>query len=135
MVIFYALLNRRRGVNERSSANTPADITYAAAGVIAGDCLLTFLATAGHALLPPIINIHGYANAMLAVNAAAWLFSLVALVVLGSRRPYPLLDLWLMVVLCAWAFDVGLGRVINGGGFDVAYYAGRLYGRFAVSAL
>jgi hypothetical protein len=117
-VICYALLRRHEVVSGRSHAGTPADIIPAAAGVVAGVGLLTVFATAGHQLLPRIMQGDGYTAAMVAVNVPVWLLSLVALAVLGSRPPYSILDLWLMVVVCASMFDVALSAVLNAGRFD-----------------
>jgi hypothetical protein len=38
-----------------------------------------------------------------------------------------------MVGMCAWIFDVALAAVLNGGRFDVGWYAGRAYGLAASS--
>jgi hypothetical protein len=132
-VICYALLRRHEVVSGRSHAGTPADIIPAAAGVVAGVGLLTVFATAGHQLLPRIMQGDGYTAAMVAVNVPVWLLSLVALAVLGSRPPYSILDLWLMVVVCASMFDVALSAVLNAGRFDLGFYAGRIYGMLAAS--
>jgi signal transduction histidine kinase/ActR/RegA family two-component response regulator len=43
------------------------------------------------------------------------------------------LDLWLMVVMCAWLFDIALAAVLNAGRFDLGFYAGRIYGLLAAS--
>ena len=132
-VICYALLRRNEVASGRSHAGTPANMLSAAAGVVAGVCLLTLFATAGHHFLPRIMQGDGYTTAMVAVNVPVWLLSLVALAVLGSRLPYSILDLWLMVVVCAWMFDVALSTVLNSGRFDLGFYAGRLYGMLAAS--
>ena len=133
-VICYALLKRREIVSLRSSADGPAKIMSAAAfGVLAGVCLLTLCTTAGHQLLPPIVNDDGYTTAMFTVSVSVWLLSLVALAVLGSRHPYSILDLWLMVVIFNWALGIGLSAVINTGRFDIGFEAGRLYGLLAAS--
>jgi len=39
----------------------------------------------------------------------------------------------LMVVVCAWMFDVALSTLLNAGRFDIGFYAGRLFGLFAAS--
>jgi signal transduction histidine kinase len=57
---------------------------------------------------------------------------LVALGVLW-RRQRSLLDLWLMVVMCVWIFDVALAAVLNAGRYDLGWYAGRIYGLLAAS--
>jgi signal transduction histidine kinase len=61
------------------------------------------------------------------------MLSLVALAVLWRRRPRTVLDLWLMVVMCVWIFDVALASVLNHGRFDLGWYAGRVYGLLATS--
>jgi two-component system sensor kinase FixL len=43
------------------------------------------------------------------------------------------LDLWLMVVMCAWLFDIALSAVLNAGRFDLGFYAGRIFGLLAAS--
>jgi len=43
------------------------------------------------------------------------------------------LDLWLMVVMCAWLFDIALAAVLNHGRFDLGFYAGRIYGLLAAT--
>lgn len=48
---------------------------------------------------------------MILVISTVWILSAVALVVLWLRRPHTMLDLWLMVVMCAWIFDIGGGIV------------------------
>jgi signal transduction histidine kinase len=56
---------------------------------------------------------------------------LVALAMLWRARTHTVLDLWLMVMLCVWAADTGLAAVLNGGRFDLGWYAGRVYGLLA----
>jgi PAS domain S-box-containing protein len=43
------------------------------------------------------------------------------------------LDLWLMVVMCAWLADIALAAVLNAGRFDLGFYAGRIYGLAAAT--
>ncbi|HXP29741.1 MAG TPA: MASE4 domain-containing protein, partial [Stellaceae bacterium] len=102
-------------------------------GVAGGVCALTVLTTAGQALLPTVIDGIHYAPAAKFVLAAVWAVSLVALVVLWRRKPHSIIDLWLMVVMCAWLFDIALSAVLNSGRFDLGFYAGRLYGLMAAS--
>jgi two-component system, sensor histidine kinase and response regulator len=106
-----------------------------AAGVLAAVGALTWLTTAGHHLLPPIMSGNRYTPAMLFVVGSVWLLSLAALALLWLRRHQrrSVLDLWLSVVLFAWLCDIGLSAVFNGGRYDLGFYAGRLYGLFAAS--
>jgi signal transduction histidine kinase len=57
--------------------------------------------------------------------------SFAALAVLWWRRPHTVLDLWLVVVMCAWVFDIALSGVFNAARFDLGFYAGRIYGLLA----
>ena len=45
---------------------------------------------------------------MIGVVSTVVVFQLPALVVLWFRRPHSVLDVWLMVVMCAWLFDIAL---------------------------
>ena len=56
-----------------------------------------------------------------------------ALLILWFRRPHAVLDVWLMVVMCAWLFDITLSGVVNAARFDLGFYAGRFYGLCAAS--
>lgn len=126
----YALLEHDESARiERPAA---AALAYGLAAVAAA-CALTLLATAGHDLLPVIMQGNRDATGKIAVAAATWLLSLGALVLLWRRRPHSVVDLWLMVVMCAWILDVALAAVLNAGRFDLGWYAGRAYGLLASS--
>ena len=109
------------------------DRWMAIAGVAAAACAFTLLATAGASLLPPIMQGNAYTPAMIFVVSSVWGASLAALVVLWWRRPHSVLDLWLMIVMFAWLFDIALSAVLNAGRFDLGFYAGRVYGLLAAS--
>jgi PAS domain S-box-containing protein len=70
---------------------------------------------------------------MIGVVSAVWALSLAALLVLWFRRPHSVIDVWLMVVLCAWLFEIALSAMVNVARFDLGFYAGRIYGLFAAS--
>ena len=122
---------------ERHSTETTgspgAVIACGVAGVVAFASALTVLATAGQRALPAIMEGHHYTTAMSIVVGSTWALSLLALVVLWRGRPHTVLDLWLMVVMCAWLFDIALAAVLNAGRFDFGFYAGRIYGLLATS--
>ena len=122
-VIGYAALKRdRRALSPRGAIATGGATVVGLAGGF------TLLATAGQALLPPIMVGNRYAPAMTAVVTTTWLVGLLALGILWRRRPHPVLDVWLMVVMWAWVLDVALSAVLNAGRFDLGFYAGRIYG-------
>jgi signal transduction histidine kinase len=133
LVIAYALTP----TDARAQARVPGDPARAILAciglVLALACGLTLFTTAGHDLLPTIMAGNRDAPAKIFVAAAAWGFSLAALPFLWRRRPHSVLDLWLMVVMCVWVFDIALASVLNGGRFDLGWYAGRVYGLLAAS--
>jgi signal transduction histidine kinase len=135
IIICYALLKGHETRGVQSRPDTGGHVASAAAGAVAGVLLLSLLATAGHHLLPRIMYGDAYTTAMMAVSVPVWVLSLLALAILGSRPPYSILDLWLIVVLCAWVFGIALSTVINTGRFDIGFYAGRLYSLFAASVV
>jgi signal transduction histidine kinase/CheY-like chemotaxis protein len=107
----------------------PSRVAFALVAV----CGLTLLATAGQGALPAIMRGNNYTPAMISVVSTVWALSLLALGVLWRRRPHSVLDLWLMVVLCAWLSDIALSAMLNAGRYDLGFYAGRIYGLFAAS--
>ena len=93
----------------------------------------TWVVTAQHDLLPILLSGGHYTPVMLGVVSAVWCLSLAALVVLWFRKPHSILDVWLMVVMCAWLFDIALSAMLNVARFDVGFYLGRIYGLCAAS--
>ena len=129
-VISYAQLKRYENQGKQSRPNTRTWIISAAISAVAGVCL-SLLAAAGHLLLPRIATDDSYTSAIMVVNATALLFSLTSLVILGSRFPYSILDLWLLVVIFAAIPGLILSAVSNPGHFDIGFAFGHLYGLFA----
>ena len=122
-VIAYALLDRR----ERQPISAPNVRTAVLAAVVVpaiAVSAITYLATSGQQSLPAIMQGNRYTPAMIGVVSSVWLLSVVALGALWRRRPRTVLDLWLMVVMCAWIFDIALSAVLNAGRFDLGFYAG-----------
>ena len=78
-------------------------------------CGATLLTTAGHALLPAIMRGDGYTPMLPIVTGAVWLLSLMALLVLWKQRAYSVLDVWLMVVVSAWLFEIALSAMLECG--------------------
>lgn len=105
------------------------------AGVFTLVCGLTLVATVGHDFLPRLILADRFTPTMTVIVTCIWAFSLAALAMLWWRRPRTVLDLWLMVVMCAWLFDIALSAVLNAARYDVGWYGGRIYGLLAASFL
>jgi diguanylate cyclase (GGDEF)-like protein len=111
-------------------------LSAAAGGValaLAAAAGATLLATVGQRVLPPIMAGNHYAPGLIVVVSSIWTLNLAALFTLSRRKPYSILDLWLMVTTCAWLFDIGLSAVFNAGRYDLGFYAGRIYGLLAAS--
>jgi signal transduction histidine kinase len=130
-VIAYALLRDEAGEVDRRRGRMA--VLSSAMAVLALACAFTLLATAGQSFLPSIMQGSHYTTAMSIVVSSVWAASLVALIVLWRKRPHTVLDVWLMVVMCAWLFDIALSAVFNAGRFDLGFYAGRIYGLLAAS--
>src|SRR6266403_3741157 len=132
-VITYAMLKTADAGTSRPSGRAAFAVVGSVAAALGGAGAFTALATAGQSILPAIMRESHYTGSMSTVIALVWGLSLVALGSLWRRRPHSVLDVWLMVVLCAWLFDIGLAVVLNAGRFDLGFYAGRIYGLLAAS--
>src|SRR5580658_813147 len=132
-ILWFASL--KDGGAGRTRMSAPSSVGLAVAAVLALVAALTVLATVGAGALPEIMQGDGYSRAMLFVIATVWSLSLLALFALSGRRPKSILDLWLMVVLCAWLCDVALSAMFNAGRFDLGFYVGRVYGLTAASTV
>jgi diguanylate cyclase (GGDEF)-like protein len=95
----------------------------------------TAFATAGQRLLPIFLDDNRTTDIGHAVLLAIWLLSLVGLLALWRSRPHAVLDVWLMVVMCVWLFDLALAAVLNTGRYDAGWYAGRAYGLMSAGFL
>ncbi|MGB6750177.1 MAG: PAS domain S-box protein [Xanthobacteraceae bacterium] len=132
-VVTYALLKGDARATSLPDTFARRVFLISVVGVVAAVVTLTSLSTIGQTLLPNIMQGNTYTSSMILVISTVWMLSAVALVVLWLRRPHTMLDLWLMVVMCAWIFDIGLSAVFNAGRFDLGFYAGRIYGLLAAT--
>ncbi len=137
-VIAYAWLKRDDAATRtpREGSCGPAILVgFVLAALIAVG--FAILATRGYDWLPPQLSgpplAPHYTAAHGIVLTLTWSLSLLALVTLLWRRPHCVLDLWLMVVMCAWLFDIAFAGVLNHGRFDLGFYAGRAYSLCAAS--
>ena len=134
-VIGYAFLNARqarrtRPADDSIDAATVGVTIVATAALAAG---LAFLAANHGTLLPTLMDRNAYKPALTIAVSCTWTLGLVAIAVLWRQRRHTVLDLWLMVMLCAWVFDVALSAVFNTARFDLGFYVGRGYGLLAGS--
>src|SRR5882757_2686041 len=128
-VLGYALLKDE----VRQSRRQGVLIAVGTAAAFAATAAFVLVATALQDMLPAIMSGNHYTPAMIAVVSSVCGLGLLALATLWWRRPHSVPDLWLMVALCAWLFDIALSAVLNAGRFDLGWYAGRIYGLLAAS--
>ena len=76
-------------------------------------------------------NLH--TSVMFLVVSSVWMINLFAAIAVSRRRPLSILDLWLIVTMCAWMYDIALSALLNAGRYDLGFYAGRTYGLMAAS--
>ena len=113
--------------------STASAVLVSIVAVCGAMALFTWVVTAQHNLLPVLLSGGHYTPVMLGVVSTVWCLSLGALAVLWFRKPYSVLDIWLMVVLCAWLFDIAMSAILNVARYDLGFYLGRIYGLCAAS--
>jgi PAS domain S-box-containing protein len=130
-VISYALLKDRNGTESGSSRSARPALLACVGGVMSLAVGVTLLATVGEALLPDVMVGHKSGVGAYVVVSMISMLTLGALLILWRRPSHTVLDVWLMVVMCAWLFDMALSALLNTGRFDLGFYAGRAYGLLA----
>jgi len=131
-VIVYAWMARRPDGAVTERAVRPAIATMLATVAVAATAVVA-IATAGHEMLPILLHDGRYSIAYIVTVGTVWALAASTLVALwrGWRRRLTVLDLWLIVVMCAWLFDIALAAMLNAKRFDLGFYAGRIYGLLA----
>ena len=133
-VIAYAYLHGQS--RSRPISRPKLAVLLAVAGVIAigvgglaslihwNDSLPTIV---GQAVVPAAIDVQ-YSNwVYVGIGPTIVLLNLIALSLLWMRGN-SVLDVWLMVAICASILDISISSIIGNQRFDVSYYAGRAYG-------
>jgi len=126
-VIAYALLKDADPAEGLWQGSAAAAIlsSVAVAGAV---CAATVLATAGNDLLPrESLDLVRFSTLWLYVAGCLVLLIVVALIVLWIRRR-SVLDLWLMVVMCAYLIEIYLISFPVPVRYSIGWYAGRLFG-------
>ncbi|HEY8102433.1 MAG TPA: MASE4 domain-containing protein [Burkholderiaceae bacterium] len=134
-IIAYSLLNHQDREKARLIPRPYIAIWFgiATAVVMAGG--FTWLTTVNHDVLPAILVSGHYSFMGHVVLTSTWVITVLALSILWRYKTRSMLDLWLLVVMCAWLSDIALSAVLNAGRFDVGWYAGRSYGLVAASCV
>jgi len=117
--------------SDRIRGGTSRAISASVSGVVAATIILTWIVTAQHDLLPILLRDGRYTTTMIGVVSFVWSLSFAALITLWFRKPHTVIDVWLMVVMCAWLFDIALSAIVNVSRYDLGFYVGRVYGLLA----
>lgn len=134
-VIGYALLSRMEERGSREIVFPGRLVVLAGIGVALLVMALTLLTTWGHDLLPVVMQGSNYSMLVSkGISPAVWGLTLISLIVLW-RTEQRVVDLWLMVVMWTWLFDIALAAIIGSHRFDLGFYAGRIFGLIAASFL
>ena len=135
-VIGYSVLRNLEEDSPRWAISRPGrGIATACAGVALLAVALTLLATRAHDWLPVVMQGSDYSLLVTkGISPAVLALTLVGLLTLW-RSKQRVIDLWLMVVMWVWLFDIALASVIGSTRFDLGFYAGRIFGLIAASFL
>jgi signal transduction histidine kinase len=134
-VIAYALLrdaDPAKRLWRRSAAAGILSSVLLTATVV---CAVTFIVTAGDALLPRInLDPIHFSTVWLYIAGCLVLLSIVAVIVLWIGRR-SVLDLWLMVVMSAYVIEICMIAFPIPARFSFGWYAGRFFGLLSGSLL
>ncbi|MGZ5923910.1 MAG: PAS domain S-box protein [Rhizomicrobium sp.] len=132
-VIGYALLkDHDGGAKIQGSASRVIFASVVTVGIAMA--IPVWVVTAGHDVLPPLLSGGHFTSIQVGMIWTVWGLSFAALLTLWFRRQMlSVLDIWLMVVLCALLFDIALSGILNAARYDLGFYAGRIYGLCAAS--
>jgi signal transduction histidine kinase len=131
LILIVAVLLKDSDSELSESRRSPvAAVSLSVAFAIATVCGLTWVTIAGDRFLPRIVQPDGiHLNQILASSLSALIMVLAggALALLWIKRR-SVLDLWLMVVCCAWLLETATATLFVGARFELGWYAGRSFG-------
>ncbi len=135
-LLAYAVLGEEWFATHVSQVRVLPAIGGSAAGVVGLVCALTWLATAGATMLPPIIlNDQRHISPIVVYPISfAILISLAALLLLLRRRR-SVLGLWLMVVALVAILELAFSGLLASIRFSAGFYAGRTFSLFTAGVV
>ena len=134
-IIVYELLKTKKGSTILSQRHAGFFIGLSMAVAVAFAGTVIWFCTAHHDLLPVVYRDARTLTPLIVVSAGVvFLLCAVALTVLWFRRS-SMLDLWLMVTVCAWLFEITLQGLFLTDRFSLAWYVGRTYSLIAGSVV
>jgi signal transduction histidine kinase len=131
LILIVAVLLKDSDSEPSESRRSPvAAVGLSIAIATATVCGLTWITIAGERFLPEIVQPDGiHLNQGLASSLSGLIMVLAggALALLWIRRR-SVLDLWLMVVCCAWLLETATATLFVGARYQLGWYAGRSFG-------
>ena len=131
LILIVAVLLKDSDSKPSESRRSPAAaVGLSIAVATATVCGLTWITIAGERFLPRIVLPDGiHLNQSLASSLSGLIMVLAggALALLWIRRR-SVLDLWLMVVCCAWLLETATATLFVGARYQLGWYAGRSFG-------
>jgi signal transduction histidine kinase len=130
-VIAYVLL-KEGNEGAGSEGSSAAIIGWNVLLTVLAVCILTWVAIEADTFLPKIMTDSAQANrtVLLVIGGSTATLNVVALALMWFRRR-SVLDLWLIVMCCAWLAETVVTATVTGR-FTFGYYASRLYAFVAV---
>jgi hypothetical protein len=126
-LLAYALLTIENPAQPLAPASAQSAIRWSVVSAIVLTCGLTWLATAGTHLLPPIVlDTNSISPLVIYPIWLAILISAAALSLLASRRR-SVLDQWLMVVAFVYIGELAFSGLFPSARFSLGFYAGRVF--------
>jgi signal transduction histidine kinase len=132
VVVGYLLFKNEDKQVARSEHSPTAVIGWSITLVVLIVCVLTWIAIEADTYLPRIMSGTVQANrtVLLAVGGSTAALNIAAIALLWFRRR-SVLDLWLLVMCCAWLAETVVTALVTGR-FTLGFYASRLYAFVAV---
>jgi signal transduction histidine kinase len=130
ILIVAVLVKDMDNISSESRHSPLVAVALTVAVAVATVCGLTWFTIAGERLLPTIVLPDGVnLNRTIATSLSVSIIALAggALVLLWIRRR-SVLDLWLMVVCCAWLLETATATLFVEARFSLGWYAGRIFG-------
>ena len=126
-VIAYVFLNNLDDKTSLSQRSPSVAIGWSVASIIVLVCALTWIATSKNSLMPTIFIDGVKMNAVphLVGGLLLAFLTAIALALLWFKRR-TVLDLWLLVMCCAWLVEVTINAFLSGR-FNLGWYASRIY--------
>ncbi len=131
LILIVAVLLKDSDSKPSESRRSPvAAVGLSIAVATATVCGLTWITIAGERFLPRIVlpdGIHLNQSLASSLSGLIMVLSGCALALLWIRRR-SVLDLWLMVVCCAWLLETATATLFVGARYELGWYAGRSFG-------